>query len=163
MFRSLMSQKVIIFHYSLSDADGVQIENSNARGEPITFMSGVGMIVPGLEKEIINFEVGDKRRVEVKAEEAYGLIDFGKYVQVPLEALSKPDLKVGDVFQSSAAPTPFIVKELTATHAVLDGNHPLAGDDLVFDVEVVESRDATPEEIEEVRQQIANGPEAPLG
>ena len=160
MFPSLMSQKVITFHYSLTDADGVEIETSRVR-DPITFMSGVGMIVPGLEKEIVNFEVGDKRRVEVKAEEAYGLIDFGKFVQVPLEALSKPDLKVGDVFQSSAAPTPFVVKELTATHAVLDGNHPLAGDDLVFDVEVIETREATAEEIEEVRQQIANGPEAP--
>ena len=149
-----MSQKVITFHYSLTDADGVALETSQGR-DPVSFMSGVGMIVPGLEKEILTFSAGDKRRVEVKAEEGYGLIDFAKFVQVPREALPKPDVQVGDVFQSSAAPTPFTVKQVTETHVVLDGNHPLAGEDLVFDVEVIESREATQDEIDELQQQLA--------
>ena len=160
MFCFLMSQQVITFHYTLSDADGVELETSVSR-EPVTFMSGVGMIVPGLEKELIHFAVGDKRRVEVKAEEAYGLIDFGKFVQVPREALPKPDVKPGDLFQSSTGPMPFTVKEVTETHVVLDGNHPLAGEDLVFDVEVIESREATEEEIKEVLEQIPPGAELP--
>ena len=149
-----MPQKVITFHYSLSDADGVAIETSQGR-DPVSFMSGVGMIVPGLEKEIVTFTDGEKRRVEVKAEEGYGLIDFSKFVQVPKEALPKPDIKVGDVFQSSAAPTPFTVKQITDTHVILDGNHPLAGEDLVFDVELIESRDATQEEIDDLQKHIA--------
>jgi len=149
-----MSQKVITFHYSLSDADGVTLETSHGR-DPVSFMSGVGMIVPGLEKQILEFSEGDQRRVEVKAEDGYGLIDFSKFVQVPREALPKPDIKVGDIFQSSAAPMPFTVKQVTDTHVVLDGNHPLAGEDLVFDVEVVESRDATQEEIDDLQKHLA--------
>ncbi len=149
-----MSQKVITFHYTLTDSDGVVIESSLNR-DPVTFMTSVGMIVPGLEKEIIHFAEGDKRRVEVKAEEAYGLIDFNKFVQVPREALPKPDIAVGDVFSSNAAPTPFTVKQVNDTHVVLDGNHPLAGEDLTFDVELVESREATPEEIAQLEEQLA--------
>ncbi len=148
-----MSHKVITFHYTLTDTDGVVIESSVER-EPITFMTGIGMIVPGLEREIVNFSEGHKQKVEVKAEEAYGLIDFTKYVQVPKEALPKPDIAVGDVFQSNASPTPFTVKEVHETHVILDGNHPLAGEDLTFDVEITEHRDATEEEVAEVREQI---------
>ncbi len=155
-----MSHKVITFHYTLTDADGVVIESSVERGEPITFMTGIGMIVPGLEREIVNFAEGHKQKVEVKAEEAYGLIDFTKYVQVPKEALPKPDIAVGDVFQSNVSPTPFTVKEVHETHVVLDGNHPLAGEDLTFDVEVKENRDATEEEVAEVREQIAAAQQA---
>ncbi len=147
-----MSQKVISFHYTLSDSDGVVLENSQQGGEPITFVAGVGMIVPGLEKQILDFPVGEKRKVEVSAEEAYGLIDFNKYVQVPLEALGKPDVKVGDVFRSNASPTPFTVKQVEATHVVLDGNHPLAGEDLVFDVEILENREATEEEVKQLEE-----------
>ncbi len=149
-----MSQKVISFHYTLTDSDGVIIESSENR-DPVTFITSVGMIVPGLEKEIVHFAQGEKRRVEVKAEEAYGLIDFGKFVQVPREALPKQEIQVGDVFQSNAAPTPFTVKQVNETHVVLDGNHPLAGEDLVFDVEVTETRDATPEELAQLEEQIA--------
>ena len=149
----LMSHKVISFHYTLTDSDGVQIETSEGR-DPVSFLTGVGMIVPGLEREIVHFSAGEKKRVEVKAEDGYGLIDFNRYVQVPLEQLNKPDIKVGDVFQASNAPMPFTVKSLTETHAVLDGNHPLAGEDLSFEVEVTETREATEEEVKQVRQQV---------
>ena len=149
-----MSHKVISFHYTLTDADGSVIENSRGN-DPVTFMAGFGMIVPGLEKEIIHFETGEKRRVEVKAEEAYGLIDFNKFIQVPREALPKADIKEGDVFQSNAAPTPFTVKQVHEKHVILDGNHPLAGEDLVFDVEVTETRDVTEEEVDQVKEQIS--------
>lgn len=149
-----MSKKVISFHYTLTDSDGVQLESSEGR-EAVKFMVGVGMIVPGLEKELIHFAVGEKRRVEVKAEEAYGLIDFNRYVQVPRSALPKPDIAVGDVFQSNASPTPFTVKQVAEDFVVLDGNHPLAGEDLTFDVEVTENRDATEEEIASLDAQMA--------
>lgn len=150
-----MSQKVISFHYTLTDVDGVTLESSHNGGEPITFLTGFGMIVPGLEKAIVDFTVGEKQRVEVKAEEAYGLIDFNKYVQVPREALQKPDIKEGDVFRSNQSPTPFTVKQVHEAYVILDGNHPLAGEDLVFDVEVTGSRDATDEEIAGLKEQMA--------
>lgn len=149
-----MSHKVITFHYTLTDCDGVVIESSKDR-EPVHFMSEMGMIVPGLEREIINYTEGQKGHVEVKAEDAYGLIDFNKYIQVPRESLPKQEIKKGDMFQSNKSPMPFTVKEVTETHVVLDGNHPLAGEDLTFDVEVVENREATEKELEQLQKMIA--------
>lgn len=148
-----MSHKVISFHYTLTDTDGVVIESSHER-DPVSFMTEMGMIVPGLEREIVGYAVGQKGRVEVKAEDGYGLIDFAKYVQVPREALPKQEIKVGDMFQSNQSPLPFTVKEVTETHVVLDGNHPLAGEDLVFDVEVLESREASEQELEELKEMV---------
>ena len=148
-----MSSKVITFHYTLSDIDGAVIESSREKA-PVSFLSGVGMIVPGLEREIINYTAGQKGRVEVKAEDAYGLIDFNKRVQAPREALPKEDIQIGDMFQSDQSPFPFIVKEVTETHVMMDGNHPLAGEDLVFDVEVVETRDATEQELQEFQKML---------
>ena len=149
-----MSHKVITFHYTLNDSDGAVIESSKER-DPVSFMSEMGMIVPGLEREIIDFAVGQKGRVEVKAEDGYGLIDFGKYVQVPREALPKQEIKEGDMFQSNQSPMPFRVKEVTETHVVLDGNHPLAGEDLIFDVEILESREASEQELAQLQEMIA--------
>lgn len=149
-----MSQQVISFHYSLTDADGVVIESSQGR-DPVSFISGMGMIVPGLEREIINYTVGQKGHVEVKAEDGYGLIDFSKYVQVPRESLPKQDIKEGDMFQSNQSPLPFTVKQITETHVVLDGNHPLAGEDLIFDVEILEIRDASEQELQQLQEMMS--------
>lgn len=148
-----MSKKIISFHYTLTDSDGTQVESSQGR-DPVSFMTEMGMIVPGLEREIVNFTVGQKGRVEVKAEEAYGLIDFAKYVQVPLEALPKQEIKVGDMFQSNQSPIPFTVKEVAETHVILDGNHPLAGEDLIFDVEILEMRDASEQELQQLQEMM---------
>lgn len=149
-----MSQKVIVFHYTLTDSDGAVIESSQGR-DPISFMSEMGMIVPGLERAILDFTAGQKGRVEVKAEDGYGLIDFAKYVQVPREALPQKEIKEGDMFQSNQSPMPFRVKQVTETHVMLDGNHPLAGEDLIFDVEIVESREASEQELKQLQEMIA--------
>ncbi len=154
-----MSHKVISFHYTLTDSDGVLIESSKGK-EPVHFMSEMGMIVPGLEREIIDYTVGQKGHVEVKAEDAYGLIDFNKFVQVPIGSLPKQDIKKGDMFQSNQSPVPFTVKEVTETHVVLDGNHPLAGEDLTFEVEVVENRAATEQELEQLQKMMAQAAQA---
>ena len=148
-----MSQKIISFHYTLTDTDGVVVESSQGR-DPVSFMTEMGMIVPGLERELIHYTTGQKGRVEVKAEDAYGLIDFAKYVQVPLEALPRQEIKVGDMFQSNQSPVPFTVKEVAEAHVILDGNHPLAGEDLVFDVEVLEVRDASAQELQQLQEMM---------
>jgi FKBP-type peptidyl-prolyl cis-trans isomerase SlyD len=149
-----MSHKVISFHYTLTDCDGAVIESSKDR-EAVSFMSGMGMIVPGLEREIIDYTAGQKGRVEVKAEDGYGLIDFSKFVQVPRESLPKQDIKEGDMFQSNKSPFPFTVKQVTETHVVLDGNHPLAGEDLTFDVEIIEAREASEQELQQLQEMMA--------
>ena len=94
-------------------------------------------------------KVGAKKRVKVEAKDGYGEKDPGNIVEVPLEQMPTRDIKAGDRFragQDSHSPVVTVVK-VTATHVTLDGNHPLAGLDLAFDVEITEVRDATKEEL----------------
>jgi FKBP-type peptidyl-prolyl cis-trans isomerase SlyD len=112
-------------------------------------MEGSGQIIPGLERQIVSLKQGDKKKIEVPAIEAYGVRDKTKIIRVPLEQLPSKTVKVGDRFsggQDAHAPV-FVVTEVSATEATLDCNHPLAGVDLTFDVEVTSAREATAEEI----------------
>jgi FKBP-type peptidyl-prolyl cis-trans isomerase SlyD len=143
-----MSQKVISFHYTLTDSAGTTLDSS-AGSEPLTFLEGVGQIIPGLEAHLRNMKVGGKKHVMVKAKDGYGEKDPKNVVEVPLEQMPTRGIKVGDRFragQETHSPVVTVVK-VTATHVTLDGNHPLAGMDLTFDVEIAEVREATADEL----------------
>lgn len=143
-----VSQKIISFHYTLTDPDG-KILDSSAGGEPLTFLEGVGQIIAGLETELNGMKVGDKKHVKVKAKDAYGEKDPENIVEVPLDQMPTRGIKAGDRFragQDSHSPVVTALK-VTETHVTLDGNHPLAGMDLAFDVEITEVREATKEEL----------------
>lgn len=144
-----MPKNVIGFHYELKDGQGQLIDSSQGQ-EPLLFLEGSGMIIPGLEKEIVGLAVGDKKNVEVKAAEAYGdvvddLVITVQRSQFPPDA----DLKVGDQFQVNEEPNApiFTIKKIETEEVVIDGNHPLAGVDLFFDIEITEKREATDDEI----------------
>ena len=143
-----MSQKVISFHYTLTDSTGETLDSS-AGGEPLTFLEGVGQIVAGLESHLRNMKVGDKKHVTVKAKDGYGEKDPKNVVEVLLEQMPTRNIKVGDRFRAGQeAHSPVVTAlKVTKTHVTLDGNHPLAGMDLTFDVEVTEVREATEEEL----------------
>lgn len=140
-----MSKKVIAFHYHLTDKKGETLDKSDA-GEPLAFMTGVGQIIPGLESVLITMNLGDKRRVEVAASDAYGQKDLAKIVTVKREQLPEGDIKAGDMFRGHEGEV-VTVTAVTGETVVLDANHPLAGQDLVFDVEIAQVRDATKEEL----------------
>ncbi len=143
-----MSQKIISFHYTLTDPDG-KILDSSSGSEPLTYLEGVGQIIPGLETELSGMKVGDKKHVKVKAKDAYGEKDPENIVEVPLSQMPTRGIKAGDQFragQDSHSPVVTALK-VTETHVTLDGNHPLAGMDLAFDVEITEVREATKEEL----------------
>jgi FKBP-type peptidyl-prolyl cis-trans isomerase SlyD len=143
-----MPSKVISFHYTLTDGTGKTLDSS-AGGEPLTFLQGVGQIIPGLEAHLSAMKVGDKKNVTVPAKDAYGAKDPGNVVEMPLDKMPARGIKVGDRFRAGEgqlAPVVTVTK-VTDTHATLDGNHPLAGMDLTFAVEVTEIRDATEEEL----------------
>jgi FKBP-type peptidyl-prolyl cis-trans isomerase SlyD len=145
---SRVSKKVISFHYLLTDASGKTLDSS-AGGEPLTFLEGVGQIIPGLETELRGMKVGEKKHVIVKAKDGYGEKDPGNVVEVPLEKMPTRGIKAGDRFragQDSNSPV-VTVANVTETYVTLDGNHPLAGMDLTFDVEIAEVRDATEDEL----------------
>ena len=140
-----MSAKVFSFHYTLTNAAGEILDSSDGR-EPLVFMEGAGQIIPGLESELVRLNAGEKKKVEVQAADAYGEHDPKKLIEVPLDKLPKENIELGDQFHADGQHTPFTVTGISETHATLDGNHPLAGMNLTFNVEVTGVREATLEE-----------------
>jgi FKBP-type peptidyl-prolyl cis-trans isomerase SlyD len=146
-----MKPQVISFHYNLKDKAGKQIESSR-KGEPLICLEGAGQILPGLESVLSTLKKGETKVVQLVAAEAYGEHDKELIMEVPKSNLPPAEggFKKGHQFQSE---TPeghiqvFTVTGISDSHVTLDGNHPLAGQDLTFDVEVMEKRDATEEEL----------------
>ena len=143
-----MTQRVISFHYTLTNKAG-KVLDSSSTGEALSFMEGAGQIISGLEKQMVSLKTGDKKRIQVPAAEAYGLRDESRILKVPRAQLPKADVQIGDQFTGGREPhaPAFIVTHVTETEATLDGNHALAGVDLVFDVELTAVRPATAEEL----------------
>ncbi len=142
-----MGQRVIKFHYKLSNRAGEVIDSSAE--EPFAFLEGSRSIIPALEKSLLALQKGDRKKIEIAAREAYGLRQDNLVIRVPLEKLGGA-AKVGDRFKGgdqADAPV-FSVTLVTTKEATLDANHPLAGQDLVFDVELAEIREATPDELQ---------------
>ena len=141
--------KVVSFHYTLKDSKGNVLESSFG-DEPLSYLEGVGQIIPGLESAIHGLVKGDKKSVHVKAAEAYGNYEKELVVEVPRAQIPKKDVQVGDKFHADSGQGHTQVVTVTAVsdqHVTVDGNHPLAGQDLHFDVEIAEVRDATKEEM----------------
>ena len=137
--------RVISFHYTLTD-DAGEVLDTSRDGEPLDFLEGASQIIPGLERELLGLKPGDVRVITVAAADAYGdvnpdLVARVKRSQFPATA----QLEVGQRFTVDAtedAPV-FTIVELDADHVTVDGNHPMAGRDLTFDVEIVSMREAT--------------------
>ncbi|MES2855888.1 MAG: FKBP-type peptidyl-prolyl cis-trans isomerase [Bdellovibrionota bacterium] len=145
-----MSAKVVSFHYTLKDGAGKTLESS-FNDEPMRYLEGVGQIIPGLESALAGLKKGDKKSVNVKAAEAYGEFEKDLIVEVAKEQLPKKDVAVGDQFHADSGhghTQVVTVTAVTETHVTVDGNHPLAGQDLNFEVEITEVRDATKEELD---------------
>jgi FKBP-type peptidyl-prolyl cis-trans isomerase SlyD len=143
--------RVISFHYTLTNKAGEVIDTSRDQQEPFSYLEGKSQIIPGLEKVLALLNVGDTKKIEVAAADAYGMPDAQLVVEVSRDKLpSSNEITVGDQFQASGPQGEmllFRVLELNGDQVKLDGNHPLAGEDLVFDVEVMKIRDATNEEL----------------
>lgn len=141
--------RVIGFHYTLRDEDG-QVLDSSSGGDPLFFLEGREQIIPGLERQLVGLAPGDKRSIPVKAADAYGepnpeLVVQVKRSQFPADAT----LEIGDQFTVDAAESApvFTIVDLDAENVTVDGNHPMAGKDLFFDVEIIAMREATAQEL----------------
>lgn len=145
----MTTPKVVSFHYTLKDSKGNVLESSQG-DEPLSYLEGVGQIIPGLENEIKGMKPGEKKTVNVKAADAYGEHEEDMVVQVPRAQIPKKDVEVGDRFHADSGQghtQVVVVTGVTDEHVTVDGNHPLAGQDLSFDVEITDVRDATSEEV----------------
>ncbi|HEX4926128.1 MAG TPA: peptidylprolyl isomerase [Bdellovibrionales bacterium] len=143
-----MANRVLTFHYTLTDDQGQKIDSSQGR-DPLSFLEGKGHIIPKLEAELAKMKVGDKKTVKVGHKDAYGEYNAELIRKVSLKDMPKKNVKVGDEFEVSAGNrrTVVVVTEVTKDEVTLDGNHPLAGKDLTFDVELTDERPATAEEL----------------
>ncbi len=140
--------RVIAFHYTLTDFQGTRLDSSSGR-EPLMYMEGSGQIIPGLERELGPLKKGDKKTVKVPHQEAYGVRNEQLVIKTPKAQFPIKDVQVGQQFQIDGDPDgrPFTVMVANDQEVILDGNHPLANVDLVFDVEIAEIREATDEEM----------------
>jgi FKBP-type peptidyl-prolyl cis-trans isomerase SlyD len=141
--------RVVSFHYTLRDPNG-RVLDTSAGGEPITYLEGGGQIIEGLDEQLRTTAAGVKTRVTVEAKKAYGERDPGQVQKVKRGLLPvEGELSVGDQFQTGPdrfAPI-VTVAAIEGDEVLLDANHPLAGVDLTFDVEITAAREATPEEL----------------
>lgn len=141
---------VVGFSFILTNKSG-EILDQSYPGEPLMYIHGAVMIVPGLEKNLLDLQVGDKKIVEVEPEEAYGLFDESLLFQVPRQNFpAEAELSEGMQFQSQdeGGLMNIVVKEIKGDTIYVDANHPLAGETLKFDVTIESIREATAQEIE---------------
>ena len=131
----------IKLHYTGKLSDG-QVFDSSVEREPIEFTVGEGKIIPGLEKAVIDMKVNEKKTIEIAKDDAYGDASDELFQQVKKEQLPediKPEVGMGLVSKNEdGSERQLRVAEVNDDHIVVDANHPLAGKDLVFDIELVE-------------------------
>ncbi|GIU08879.1 MULTISPECIES: peptidylprolyl isomerase [unclassified Shewanella] len=139
----------VSIHYRLSDAKG-QLVESSFEGEPMIYLHGAENMIPGLEAALEGKVQGDILDVTVDAEQGYGAYHDGLRQEVPISAFGDiEDIVPGMRFiaETEMGQRPVQVTEVKDDVVVVDGNHPLAGQSLAFNVEVLEVRAATEEEI----------------
>lgn len=143
--------KMVKIHYELKDDNGM-ILDSSVDQEPLEYIHGTGFIIEGLEEALEGKKVGDKFTISVTPEKGYGQI----HEELKQSVLKKEfgdeieKLAVGQQVRINGEEGNFIVtiSEITPDSVILDANHPLAGKNLNFSIEVLEIREATPEEVE---------------
>ena len=142
--------KAVSFHYTLKNADGEQMETSREK-DPMSYLHGANNIIPGLEKTMEGHEVNDEFSVTVEPEEAYGVRNENNVQRVPMKRLKGiGKVSVGQVLnlQTNQGQVQVTVLKVGRFNVDVDGNHPLAGQALTFDVEITDIREASAEELE---------------
>lgn len=144
----ISKNNVVQMHYKLTNKEGRLLDESD--DQPFAYLHGHGQIVPGLESQLEGKSKGDSLNVVVAPHDAYGEYSEDLLVSVEKSQLAEiPNLSVGMEVQgeSPEGTNIFTVVEIKDDQVTLDGNHPLAGETLTFDVNIVSIREATEEEL----------------
>jgi FKBP-type peptidyl-prolyl cis-trans isomerase SlyD len=144
----ITNEKVVAIHYTLRDNEGKVLDSSEGR-DPLHYLQGFGNLIPGMEESLEGKVKGEKFMTVISPEKGYGVRNEEYMQQVPLEAFGGQQPQVGMQFQAGNDQGRYIVT-VTAVEenlVTVDANHPLAGVELHFEVEVMEVREATEEEI----------------
>jgi FKBP-type peptidyl-prolyl cis-trans isomerase SlyD len=146
-----MPRNVVTFHFNLRSPQGRLLDTSKG-SEPVVYLEGAGQIIDGLEEPLRGEPAGAKKIVNVSAARAYGLHDDALVQKVPRRQLPvEGELRAGDQFRAGdddQAPV-VTVAAIEGDEVLLDANHPLAGMDLIFEVEIMAVRPATADELRE--------------
>ena len=142
---------VVSIHYELKNADGDDLDSSKGNG-PLVYLQGADNIISGLEEQLMGKAIGDEFDAVIPTEKAYGLPVAALIQTVPRAAFGDEieRVEVGMRFQAETerGPMPVVVTAMDEDTVTVDGNHPLAGQELHFKVSVADVRKATDEEIE---------------
>ena len=144
----IAANKVVKMHYSVMDNDKNSIDNS-FDGEPLIFIVGTGYLIQGLEDALQGKEAGDTLSVTVPPEQGYGERHDELMQAVPKSMFEGMEIEVGMQFRASTdyGDQSVMIIDIQEDEVIVDGNNPLAGITLNFDVEILEVRDATPDEL----------------
>ena len=144
----IAKDSVVRFHYTVSEQGQEALESSRDR-EPLAILIGHGNIIPGLEAALQDREAGESFGVDVAASEAYGERRDGLTQRVPKKHFGAQKLEPGQqvVLQTNFGPRAVTIQKVGMSVVDVDLNHPMAGKDLHFDVEIVEVREASAEEV----------------
>jgi len=146
----IAEKKVVGIHYKLTN-DAGEVLDSSENAQPLLFIYGIGMLIPGLENALLGKKAGDKMQVTVQPEDGYGKRDDNLVQQVPKAQFDEAEgIQIGMQFQVETQDGAIVVTvtEIGEENVTIDGNHPLAGMVLHFDVNVEEVREATQEELD---------------
>lgn len=145
----ITKDKFAAFHYTLKDVNGVELDSS-AETEPLGYVHGRGYLIPGLEAQLEGKKAGDKFSCTIQPKDGYGERDERLVAELPRDRFDTDvEIETGMQFQvmTPAGPTIVTVIEVNGDRIKIDGNHEMAGKVLNFDIEVVEVRDTTEEEL----------------
>ncbi len=146
---TISDRKVVAIDYTLKNTAGDVVDTSKGR-TPLSYLHGANNIIPGLEQALTGKSKGDTVQISVPPEQGYGVRDEKLIANVPRSSFAGVDkIEPGMTFRADSNQGSRLVRivKVDATTITIDANHPLAGETLNFDVEVMEIRDATEEEV----------------
>lgn len=134
-------------HYHGKLTDGTTFDSSEGR-QPLEFEVGSGMVIKGFDDGVTGMNVGEKRTISIPSEDAYGPVQEQMVINFP-KSNFPPDIKpeVGMTLQmhsEDGQEMPVVIADVTEDSVVLDANHPLAGKELIFDIELVDVQGKSP-------------------
>jgi FKBP-type peptidyl-prolyl cis-trans isomerase SlyD len=142
---NISKHKVAAIHYTLRDSSGTVLDSSEGQ-QPLYYLHGENSLIPGMEEGLEGRTVGDKLHLDIMPEKGYGVRDPELVEEVPRRSFGNQAIDVGMQFETNDGQI-ITVTNVTPDTITVDANHPLADKPLHFDIEVLEVRDATPEEL----------------
>ena len=157
---NIADRMYVAIDYTLTLESGQEIDKSPA-GEPLGFITGTGQIIPGLEKALMGKAAGDKAKLVVAPEDAYGPVRDDLFQDIPKSQFpTDVEIKPGMAFEAQGPRGPFMITVSTVNDndtVTVDLNHPMAGKQLHFDVNVIEVREPSAEELAQAAAKFSAG------